>query len=139
MANILVVDDSYLTHRLIELILRSERHAIAAARNGVEAVAYLEKNRVDLLISDINMPYLDGLGLLDKVRADKRFKDLPVILITASGQERIHREVQMRGACGFLTHPFSSSELKKLVSSCLDQDEKSSSDIPRNGSCVENL
>ncbi len=119
MAKILIVDDTVITHRLLDLMLSQDHHISFSAHNGLEAKALLSETRFDMVITDINMPYMDGLALLDWVREQGRFQELPVIVLTASGQEQIKESAVSRGATGFLNQPFSSWELKKMVADCL--------------------
>jgi CheY-like chemotaxis protein len=119
MAKILVVDDSYMNHRLLGIMLRRNEYTIISAYNGLEAVKTVANTPVDLVISDINMPAMDGLSLLEHLRNSVQFHNLPVILITASGQEYLQRIAMEKGASGFLTQPFSSWELNRLISDCL--------------------
>jgi CheY-like chemotaxis protein len=119
MARILLVDDAHLSLQLMYYHLRRQGHTIGMAYNGVEAISYLEANQVDLLITDINMPYMDGLALLDWLRADERYQSLPVIVITASARHKLEQAAVQKGASGFLTQPFSSSDLDRLLEACL--------------------
>jgi two-component system, chemotaxis family, chemotaxis protein CheY len=119
MATILVVDDSPVMQRLLTLMLERNEHEVIAAGNGREATTYLEQGRVDLIITDVNMPDMDGLTLLQQLRAHSRHKDIPVVVLTASSQEGIRRIAAQRGANGFLTRPTSSWELKEIVNHCL--------------------
>jgi CheY-like chemotaxis protein len=119
MATILVVDDSPVMQRLLTLMLERNEHEVIAAGSGREAVSYLESERVDLVITDVKMPDGDGLTLLQQLRADNRHKELPVVVLTASGEEGIRRLAAQRGANGFLTRPTSSWELKEIVNHCL--------------------
>jgi two-component system, chemotaxis family, chemotaxis protein CheY len=123
MATILVVDDSPVMQRLLTLMLERNEHEVIAAGNGREATTYLEQGRVDLIITDVNMPDMDGLTLLQQLRADSRHKDLPVVVLTASSQEGIRRMAAQRGANGFLTRPTSSWELKQIVNHCLPEED----------------
>jgi two-component system, chemotaxis family, chemotaxis protein CheY len=119
MANILVVEDTYLTFQLLFYFLQRNQHNILQASNGVEAIQILEENPVDLVITDIHMPEMDGLTLIGRIRADERFRHLPVIVLTASGLEKVEKLAFEKGATAFLSQPFSSRELGKLVSDCL--------------------
>jgi two-component system, chemotaxis family, chemotaxis protein CheY len=119
MATILVVDDSPVMQRLLTLMLERNEHEVITVSNGREAVTYLEQQAVDLIITDVNMPEVDGLTLLQQLRADGRHKDLPVVVLTASSQEGVRRIAAQRGANGFLTRPTSSWELKEIVNHCL--------------------
>jgi len=119
MANILVVDDAFYTHQLLKLILQKDNHTITSAHNGLEAINHLASQTVDMMITDVSMPVMDGFDLLDWLRADERYKQLPVILMTASGQAEMLELAAEKGASGFLTHPFGSWEIIKLVEECL--------------------
>lgn len=112
--NILYVDDALLNHRMVELILGREGYTVLAAYNGLQALDILETTPVDLLITDIHMPFMDGLELLAKLRGGA-YGNFPVVVITASGQEQISDLVQSKGAAGVLTQPYASVELKTMV------------------------
>ncbi len=119
MANILVVDDAYTNHRLIGIMLRRNAHTITSAYNGLEALNYLSNTPIDMMITDINMPIMDGLTLLERLRNDARFHNLPVIVITAGGEDYLQRLAVEKGASAFLTQPFSSWELNRAIVECL--------------------
>lgn len=120
MARILVVDDSHLSRRLLTIILQQENHSIKQSENGQEALSILKDETFDLIITDISMPVMDGLELLEKVRSDKNNQYLPIIVLTASVQDRLSQRAKEKGATWFLTQPFSSWELKKGVTKCLE-------------------
>lgn len=119
MAKILVVDDEPVTNRLLSLMLQRNNHTVVNANNGVEALSCLKQTQIDLMITDINMPDMNGLVLLEELRATKKHKDLPVIVLTAIGQEHMSQVAVQKGASNFLTRPVSSWELKEAVSDCL--------------------
>lgn len=121
MANILIVDDTPLTHRLLNLMLQRIDNSINifTAYNGKEALDQLAENAFDLVITDINMPGMDGFALMDEMRADDKYKDLPIIVLTASGHKKIPAMAAQKGATSFLTQPISSWELKETVTRCL--------------------
>lgn len=121
MANILIVDDTPLTHRLLNLMLQRIDNSINifTAYNGKEALDQLAENAFDLVITDINMPGMDGFALMDEMRADDKYKDLPIIVLTASGHKKIPAMAAQKGATSFLTQPISSWELEETVTRCL--------------------
>lgn len=119
MAKILVVDDEPVTNRLLSLMLQRNNHTVLTANNGIEALSCLDKTQIDLMITDINMPDMNGLVLLEELRADQRHKHLPVIVLTAIGQEHMSQVAAQKGASNFLTRPVSSWELKEAVTGCL--------------------
>ena len=119
MAHILIVEDNYLTFQLLYYFLRRKNHTIYQANNGMEALSLLKEMKIDLVITDINMPEMDGITLLDHIRSNDRLKKVPVIVLTANGLEQIKQITLDKGATAFMTQPFSSIELSKIVSDCL--------------------
>lgn len=115
MATILIVDDSPTVRRMLGLTLTRHRHAILAAVNGQDALNKLAETAVDLIIADVSMPQVDGITLLRQLRADARYCHLPVIMLTASGQNADRLIAEQSGANGFLTKPTSSLELIATV------------------------
>jgi CheY-like chemotaxis protein len=115
MATILVVDDHPVIQLMLSLMLQRNNHSVITANNGPEALEHLNRTAIDLIIADVNMPGMDGLTLLNEVRGSERFKDLPVIMLTASGKEQVRLGAAQKGANGFLTKPTSSRELIEMV------------------------
>ena len=91
-ARILVVDDSFTTRTLERSILEAHGYRVFVAVDGVEALARLRSEPVDLVISDIQMPRMDGITLVTEIKADPRLRAIPVVLVssmeTAEDQER---------------------------------------------------
>ncbi len=119
MSRILIVDDDVLTIRILKLMLERLHHDTAAVHNGQEALTYLANNDVDLVITDVNMPVMDGLTLLERMCTDGRFPHLPVVVLTASSNGQLPKLARQKGATGFLSQPFSSRELERVVAECL--------------------
>ncbi len=120
MANILVVEDTTTTQRLLEFILQVGGHTVTSAFNGVEALDKLARGMYDLLIVDVAMPMMDGLTLLRELRANTHYTNLPIIMLTASAEDRLKTEALADGANIFLTKPISSTELSEVVNSLLN-------------------
>jgi two-component system chemotaxis response regulator CheY len=118
MAMILVVDDYSTSQRLLGFILRQHNHTVVTAIHGLSALEQLAKIPVDLVITDLNMPEMDGLTLLQQLRADPRLMYLPVIILTGSGYEQDNARAKAAGATSFLTKPVESEELIAMVN-CL--------------------
>ena len=111
MATILIVEDYPVTQRILSLTLKNNGHETILAGNGVEALQVLDGTAVDLALVDIAMPEMDGIELLRHLRDDARYQLLPVIMLTASGQDDDRTVALSAGANGFLTKPASSREL----------------------------
>lgn len=115
MASILIVDDNAVLRRVISVTLRKAGHTLLTAANAAEAVQQLAETPVDLMLLDVAMPETDGLTLLRKLRMDARYRDLPIVMLTASGQDEDRVVARTEGANDFLTKPASSAELVETV------------------------
>ena len=115
MGVILVVDDEPVTQLMLGLMLQRSNYKVITAVDGQEAMNHLANEQIDLAIIDVNMPKMDGMTMLQRLRADKRYENLPVIMFTAQGQERVRQEAAQKGATGFLTKPASSAEVTSTV------------------------
>ncbi|MCB0210147.1 MAG: response regulator [Anaerolineae bacterium] len=119
MATILVAEDNRVNQRMLSFTLRKEGHKVITTFNGCEALEYLEGNSVDLIIADIEMPKMDGIALVKQLRADKLYKTLPIIVLTASGQNQDHLTAIAAGANNVLTKPSSSQKLIDTIDKIL--------------------
>lgn len=119
MAKILIVDDTPHIHRLLTLMLQRINHTTISADNGREALEQLENTSVDLMITDLNMPEMSGFTLMEKVRSKEEFKNLPIIMLSATGQEQASQVATQKGADRFMSQPVSTWELNRVVSECL--------------------
>jgi len=116
----LVVDDSatarMLIKRCIEIAGWVDADIIEAA-NGQEGLDLLAVEEVDVLITDLNMPVMDGIELLKAVRADEQLFDLPVIVVTSTGNEAKEEELRIEGASKILSKPISPA----IIAETLDE------------------
>lgn len=119
MAAILVVDDNSVNLRMMSYPLQKQGHAVVTALHGREALARLSETSFDLVITDLTMPEMDGIMLLKQIRAHVRFQHLPVIMLTASGQDEDRDMARAEGVNQFLTKPTSSRELVETVNRLL--------------------
>lgn len=115
MTTILVVDDYVSNHRLMDFVLRQNGYKVLVATNGLQALDQLTRTSVDLVLTDLAMPKMDGLALLEHLRADARYADLPVVVITASVNDRDARRARSAGVTEFLTKPIESDHLVRIV------------------------
>lgn len=119
MATILIVDDQPVAQRVLSAQLRKCGHESQAAGSAREALEKLQAAPFDMAILDIAMPEMDGLTLLRRLRADARYAGLPIIMLTASGQDEDRVAAHESGADGFLNKPASSWELAETLSTVL--------------------
>ncbi|MFN6964943.1 MAG: sigma-54-dependent transcriptional regulator [Pyrinomonadaceae bacterium] len=119
MANILIVDDEQSYRQLLSLVFESEGHAVRTATNGRAALAALQAEPADIVISDVKMPDMDGIELLRSVRAT--LPDLGVVLMTAFASVETARDAFKLGADDFIQKPFDVEELKLIVRKTLEK------------------
>ncbi|MBK7992373.1 MAG: sigma-54-dependent Fis family transcriptional regulator [Blastocatellia bacterium] len=116
---ILLVDDDEACLSLIDLVLQEEGFDTVAVNNGKEALRRLEEGDIDLVISDVQMPYIDGDTLLKEIK--KRDPKVEVILITAHASLMGAANAINNGAQDYLTKPFSATQLTDIVRKVLDR------------------
>lgn len=119
MPNILIVEDYTVTQRVLGHILQRGGHTSYAVDNGIAALAFLENQPIDLIISDIAMPEMDGITLVRELRADSRYAHIPIVMLTASGQDADRIEARRAGADDFLTKPTGSTDLLDTIEKLL--------------------
>jgi len=111
MAKILVVEDDLTTVQLIEFLLKKNKFEVLIAYNGVEALLIARKEKPDLILMDVMMPKMDGIEAIEKLKEDENTQDIPIIILSALGQEMdVMRGLQV-GASGYIVKPFSPKEL----------------------------
>lgn len=118
--HILVVDDSPLMHAMLSDLLKSFGYAAVCASSGQEGCELLENNQFDLIITDLNMPRMDGLAFVRIVRQMTRYEHLPIVVMTGEGDRRRIDEVERFGISTFLEKPFRGSQLKPILQAVFD-------------------
>ena len=119
---VLIIDDSTLIHQLFRFTLPNRRLVFAA--NGLEALSRLGENPdVDLIFLDINMPKMNGLELLAKLKADGALATIPVVIISTEGKEHDVVRGLQAGAAGYIRKPFGSVEINSLMSRLMGFEE----------------
>ncbi|MBS7808936.1 response regulator [Variovorax sp. PCZ-1] len=118
---IVVMDDDASTRVLVSGVLRKEGYDVLAAEDGAQGLALIREHKPDLVVSDVQMPNMDGFGVLEAVRADEATTTTPIILLT-SLQDRAHmRQGMTTGADDYLTKPFAPQELRDAVNAQLSK------------------
>ncbi|MBZ5638916.1 MAG: response regulator [Acidobacteriia bacterium] len=118
---ILIIDDDAFIRRPLEFILREEGFLPVTAVDGEDGLAKLEGGRPDLIFLDVMMPGMDGFAVCRRVRTDPRFSSIPVIMLTAKGQEGDRDRGLAAGATEFISKPYSPSELLRRVREILSE------------------
>lgn len=119
MAKVLVIEDDAHIWKMIEYKLKKEKHDLTWACDGMKAMEALEAAKPDLIISDIMIPYIDGLQILKKVKSMDNLKDIPVIMLTSKAQEDDILKGLELGAHDYMAKPFSPAELILRVNKAL--------------------
>ena len=112
---VLVVDDSITVRRVTQRLLQREGYRVALAADGLQALERLQAERPTVVLSDIEMPRMDGFDLVRNIRADARMADLPVIMITSRIAEKHREHARELGVDHYLGKPYSEDELLALV------------------------
>ena len=114
--NALVVEDSPPMRKMIVFALSRIRElSVTEADDGVDALRRLASTRFDIIITDINMPILDGLKLVKRLRADENYKDVPIIIITTEGAEEDRQRALALGANAYITKPIQAPQVIAMV------------------------
>lgn len=119
MANILIVDDEQSYRQLLSLVFQEEGHELRTAMNGRQALEEVQRESVDVIVSDVKMPDMDGIELLRALR--ETLPDIGVILMTAFASVDTAREAFKLGADDFIQKPFDVEELKLIVRKTLEK------------------
>ncbi len=116
--DVLIVDDSAAIRKILQRVLLQtdvELGKVLEAGDGLEALETLKTNKVGLILSDINMPKMDGLQFLGRVKADPECRDTPVVMITTEGSQAKVMEAVTLGASGYIRKPFTAEQIKEKL------------------------
>lgn len=122
-ATILIVDDSVTMRSLVRRALEGDRHTVIEAPHGAAALAVLGSTPVDLVITDVLMPEMDGLSLTRALRDDPRFRSVPVLVLTTEGTSAIKERGRAAGATAWIVKPFRPDTLCRVVRQALTERE----------------
>ncbi len=123
--NIIIVDDSAIIRTMIKRTINIAgipTGKIVEARNGAEALISLAENWIDLIFTDINMPEMDGVEMLERISREERISDTPVIVVSTEGSEtKIDRLTRMNNVKAFIRKPFAPEDLRDAVEAALSE------------------
>jgi two-component system chemotaxis response regulator CheY len=102
----LIVDDSFTMRNMVSLALKDEGFEVDAAEDGVDALNVSKGKNYNVIITDINMPNMDGLKLIEELRKQEAFKYTPILVLTTEGGEDKKKEGKRLGATGWIVKPF---------------------------------
>lgn len=119
MATILLVDDSTSMREMVSFTLREAGHEVSEAEDGVEALEYAKKTSVNLVITDVNMPNMDGITLTSELRTLDSYKFIPILILTTETGTAKKEQGKVAGATGWIEKPFDPDHLIATVNKVL--------------------
>ncbi len=118
MKKILVIDDNVVNLNIAKESLKANYYVVAVT-SGIQALKYLEKNKVDLILLDINMPYMNGYETLERIRKKPFCEEIPVIFVTAfNDKESVEHSIKVGiqyGVVDYIIKPYTQEELLKRI------------------------
>lgn len=115
MATILAVDDSASLRQMVSFTLKSEGHQVVEAADGEEGLRSAKTQKFDLVITDVNMPRMDGISLIRELRALSNYKSVPLLMLTTESGDDKKQEGKQAGATGWIVKPFNPEKLLSVV------------------------
>jgi two-component system chemotaxis response regulator CheY len=112
---ILVVDDCATTRKLLGLYLKSKGYEVVTAENGLDAIEKVGKESVNLVLSDLNMPYMDGIELVRSLRAEPDTSDLPIVMVTTEADPEEKERAFRAGANGYMIKPVTAEMVAQSI------------------------
>jgi two-component system chemotaxis response regulator CheY len=124
MPTVLIVDDSKMVRAMVRQALEVDRYEVVEAADGREALALTDNHNPDLVVTDINMPEMDGISLIRELRSRPRFRLTPILVLSTEASDDIVRNGKNAGATGWLVKPFDSGALRQTAQLALELREK---------------
>ncbi|MCK4707016.1 MAG: response regulator [Gammaproteobacteria bacterium] len=121
MANILAVDDMRSMRDLVKSVLEKRGHTVTTQDDGQTALEFAQSNNVDLVISDINMPVMNGITLVESLRALSGYKNTPILMLTTEDAADKKNQAKAAGANGWIQKPFNPERLVNAVDRTLSK------------------
>jgi len=118
MKTVMTVDDSASVRQMVAFTLKSAGYAVIEAVDGKDALSKL-KGTVDMVVTDLNMPNMDGISLIKAIRAQAAYKFIPIVMLTTESQAGKKQEGKDAGATGWIVKPFKPEQLLAVVQKVL--------------------
>jgi len=119
MANILAVDDSASMRQMVTFTLKGAGHSVTEASDGQEALNIAKGSKFDLVLSDVNMPNMDGIALTKELRTLPDFKFTPILILTTEAGLNKKQDGKAAGATGWIVKPFNPDQLISTINKVL--------------------
>ena len=124
--NVLIVDDSSSMRAIVKKIIKVSGFNVGEfldASDGKEALKVLADEWVDIVLTDINMPNVNGMELMAEMRKDELLRSIPIVMITTEGSEKKMQEAMDLGASGYVKKPFLPEDIKRTLSSIMGEED----------------
>lgn len=118
---ILVVDDSAVIRQVEQMVLGKAGYEVETAEGGTQAIAKLDSTSFQLVLTDLNMPDLDGVSLIKQVRAGSKHRLTPIVMVTTESKDTKKQEGKLAGATAWVCKPFSAEQLLTVVKRVIGQ------------------
>ena len=118
-ARILIVEDSPTMRMLIRSALEQGGYRVAESEDALQALAVVQEVAPDLVITDVNMPEVDGISLVSQMRTFPAFRSVPILMLTTESSEEAKERGRAAGATGWITKPFDPAQLREVVAEVL--------------------
>jgi len=115
---IMIVDDSETIREVLARSIHMTKlpvEEIIQADNGITALEKLEDNWIDIIFTDINMPQMNGVDLLNALNKNAEYKDIPVVIVSTEGSKKRIEELQKKGIKGYLRKPFTPEKIRDII------------------------
>lgn len=119
--NIMIVDDCHTTRKLLGHFLRSRGYAVVFAENGLDALEKLAIHDIHLVMTDLNMPYMDGIEFIRVLRSNPGHSEIPVLMITAENDDREREKAISSGANAYMVKPVTGNAIEANIKSIVKQ------------------
>jgi two-component system chemotaxis response regulator CheY len=116
---ILAVDDSPSVRQMVKLTLTGAGYDIIEAGNGAEGLSKAQGTAVDMVVTDLNMPVMNGLGLIRELRKLPTYRGVPILFLTTESDPELKQQAKAAGATGWITKPFQQDQLVAIVKKVL--------------------
>ncbi len=112
---IMIVDDCQTTRKLLGHYLKSRGYSVVFAENGLDAIEKLGTDTVNLVMTDLNMPYMDGMELTKTLRADPNLSDIPILMVTTENDDTEREKAYSNGVNGYLVKPVTGDAIAQNI------------------------
>lgn len=116
---IMTVDDSTSIRQMVTFTLKNAAYEVVEAKDGKEALVKSKDAGIDMVLTDLNMPNMDGIELIKNLRADPAYKFVPIVMLTTESQDSKKQEGRSAGATGWIVKPFKPEQLLAVVKKVL--------------------